>query len=705
MDVISPEKRLQTEIKKLNREIKRLKKDNEVLRIANDQASRTQAYIQKDSTRQVFYNNQLLKTYPYLLILTDEKLLTVMISDMFFRYSSDFDREEVRRGVPLREILSGVLPKYDLAILLEKCSTALAGLTVPSYLMRSVVNGKSVDWRITIKRMEKEDGGLAGLNIMFVDMTDVVNAMERAEEADKAKSNFLANMSHEIRTPMNAIVGMAEFILRDSADENAKRHAVRIQSAAHTLLAIINDILDFSKIESGKMELVSESYQLDHLIADLTSMVNARLQTKPVTFKTEINGDTPNLLCGDEVRLKQILINLLGNAMKFTHTGSITLAINYEKIDDFHCRLFFRVADTGIGIKPKDLANIFSSFTQVDTKRNRAVEGTGLGLAICRQLVKMMRGSLRVESEYGKGTTFSFDVISMVEGRQKLSDAKESGKTERTGSAFHATFCAPEATALVVDDNEMNLEVAEGILAPYKISVTRAMSGPEALNLFAANTFDIVFMDHMMPDMDGVEAMHRIRLMKSGEEIPIIALTANALSGASAEYKILGFQGFLAKPIDPVTMEKILQKWLPARLLRPLPKEQNEASPAPKASAPQQMESALARLIDENVALKYCMGNRAFLRKMLAAFRKNDKTKQLETFYRAQDWVNYRLIAHALKGNALTVGALQLSEHAKALEFAARDERTGEIAEKHEPFLAEYRVILDAIGELERKNA
>ena len=163
MDVISPEKRLQTEIKKLNREIKRLKKDNEVLRIANDQASRTQAYIQKDSTRQVFYNNQLLKTYPYLLILTDEKLLTVMISDMFFRYSSDFDREEVRRGVPLREILSGVLPKYDLAILLEKCSTALAGLTVPSYLMRSVVNGKSVDWRITIKRMEKEDGGLAGL--------------------------------------------------------------------------------------------------------------------------------------------------------------------------------------------------------------------------------------------------------------------------------------------------------------------------------------------------------------------------------------------------------------------------------------------------------------------------------------------------------------------------------------------------------------
>ncbi len=704
MDVISPEKRLQSENKKLNREVKRLKKDNEVLRIANDQASRTQAYIQKDSTRQVFYNNQLLKTYPYLLILTDEKLQTVMISDIFFRYNKAFDKEEIRRGVPLREVLDGVLPKYDLAILLEKCSSALAGLTVPSYLMRSMVTGKNVDWRITIKRMEKEDGGFAGLNIMFVDMTDAVNAMERAEEADKAKGNFLANMSHEIRTPMNAIVGMAEFILRDSADENAKRHAVRIKSAARTLLAIINDILDFSKIESGKMELINDSYQLNHLIDDLTSMVNARLQAKPVVFKTEINGDTPNLLYGDEVRLKQILINLLGNAMKFTHTGSITLGINYEKMDADHCRLFFRVTDTGIGIKPNDLKNIFSSFTQVDTKRNRSVEGTGLGLAICRQLVTMMKGSLHVESEYGKGTSFSFDVVTGVDGRQKLSEAKEEG-TGIAGNAFRATFCAPEARALVVDDNEMNLEVAEGILAPYKVSVVRAMSGPEALRHYAANTFDIIFMDHMMPDMDGVEAMRRIRLMKGGEDAVVIALTANALSGAAAEYKTLGFQGFLAKPIDPKSMERVLQTFLPPRLIRPLTEETAAPSSDAAPSASPQTGTVLANLIDEKVALQYCMDNRAFLKKMLAAFRKNEKTKQLEAFYRMQDWPNYRIVAHSLKGNALTIGALQFSEHAKELEFAARDERTGDIMQKHEPFLAEYRAILDAIQELESKNA
>ena len=536
-------------------------------------------------------------------------------------------------------------------------------------------------------------------------MTDVVNAMERAEEADKAKSNFLANMSHEIRTPMNAIVGMAEFILRDSADENAKRHAVRIQSAAHTLLAIINDILDFSKIESGKMELMNDSYQLDHLIADVSSMVNARLQSKPVTFKTEIDGGIPNLLYGDEVRLKQILINLLGNAMKFTHTGSITLGINYEKIDNSHCRLFFRVADTGIGIKPENLKNIFSSFTQVDTRRNRAVEGTGLGLAICRQLVKMMRGSLRVESEYGTGTTFFFDIISMIEGSQRLSDTKDDDRTESAGSAFSATFCAPGAKALVVDDNEMNLEVAEGILAPYKISVVRAMSGPEALKRFGENRFDVIFMDHMMPDMDGVETMHRIRLMDGGEEAVVIALTANALSGAAAEYKLLGFQGFLAKPIEPKNMEKILQKWIPARLIRPLDKEQAEAPAALESPAPTQAGTALANLIDEKVALKYCMGNRVFLRKMLAAFRKNEKTAQMEAFYLAQDWENYRLVAHSLKSNALTVGALPLSEHAKELEFAARDEHADEIREKHGPFLAEYRAILDAIEASEPKSS
>ncbi len=689
-------KHLQLENKKLRREVKRLEKNTELLRIANEQAARTQAYIRKDSMRQAFYNDQLLKTSPYLLMLTNAELTTVMTSDVFFAYTDAFTKEMIERGVPLRDAMAAILAGDDLEKLLQKCEEAVQGMDVEPYLLRTFIDGEKTDWHITIKRMIDNNVNV-GINILFVDMTEIVDAMERAEEADRAKSNFLANMSHEIRTPMNAISGMTEFILRDSSDEVAKRHATMIKSASKTLLAIINDILDFSKIESGKMELIEDTYQMASLINDVAVMTEIRLAKKPVKLKSEIDPDIPNLLIGDEVRLKQILINLLGNAVKFTNHGEITLKMGSEKVDDSQCRITVAVSDTGIGIRESDLGSIFSSFTQVDTKRNRSVEGTGLGLAISQRLIRMMGGTIQVESVYGKGTTFSFDILSRVESWERVGKIEERIHNV-TETAFQVNFSAPDARILVVDDNEMNLDVVEGILAPYDIKIVRALSGAESMVKFSQQEFDIIFMDHMMPVMDGVEAMKKIRKMPGGKETAIIALTANALSGAAMEYKALGFQDFLAKPIEPQDMDRILRRYLPEEIIQPVDEtalSSSKSAPETVVGMPAVASTEVA--IDIEKGLKYCMGNKKFYRKMLKAFAQNEKIRDLETLFGAKDWDNYRIAVHSVKGNALTIGAVSISEHAKALEFAVKEDRIPYIEENHAAFLVEYRTIVEAL--------
>ncbi|MBQ9342147.1 MAG: response regulator, partial [Lachnospiraceae bacterium] len=373
-------------------------------------------------------------------------------------------------------------------------------------------------------------------------------------------------MSHEIRTPMNAITGFADIILRDSKDEVARENASFIASAAKTLLAIINDVLDFSRIESGKLSIVNENYNTVSLLSDVSAIIRIRLIGKRVSLDVNISPAFPSELIGDEIRIKQVLINLLNNAVKYTQEGYIILSLDYEKIDEKKCRIIASVTDTGIGIKEEDLCKLFESFTQVDTRKNKNEEGTGLGLAIAKRLVNMMGGDLRVESVYGQGSKFTFDFINEVSSWEGIGEFEEA-LHYREPELFRTSMTAKDAKILVVDDNSVNLRVMEGLLMPYGIKPTCVESGIASIRCAERMKFDIIFMDHMMADMDGYEAMNKIHSIEGCENVPVIVFTANALSGARQEYIKMGFDDFIAKPVSPVDIDNVLRKFLREELI------------------------------------------------------------------------------------------------------------------------------------------
>ncbi|MBR1568427.1 MAG: response regulator [Lachnospiraceae bacterium] len=397
---------------------------------------------------------------------------------------------------------------------------------------------------------------------------ELVIASERAIAASEAKSSFLSNVSHEIRTPINAVLGMNEMILRECEDKNILAYSESVRTAGNTLLGLVNDILDFSKIEAGKMEIIPVDYDLSSVINDLVNMIQTKVDDKGLKLEIDINRNIPKLLNGDEVRIKQIVTNLLTNAVKYTEKGTVTFCIRYDRLPDDpdSVLLKFYVKDTGIGIKKEDIKKLFSKFERIEEERNRNIEGTGLGMSITKRLLEMMDSSLVVESIYGLGSKFSFHLKQRVVKWEEIGDYEAAYKASiGRREKYHERFRAPKAEILVVDDTEMNLEVFKSLLKKTAVKVDTAISGDDGLTLAYDKKYDIIFLDHMMPEKDGIETLHELRSRPKDPNIktPVICLTANAISGAREYYISEGFDNYLTKPVDSEKLENMILEYLP----------------------------------------------------------------------------------------------------------------------------------------------
>lgn len=385
-----------------------------------------------------------------------------------------------------------------------------------------------------------------------------------AEKANRAKSDFLANMSHEIRTPINSVIGMNEMVIREAKEGNILEYAKNIEYASKSLLSLINDILDFSKIESGRMEIVDADYELSSFLMNIVNMAQVKAQAKKLAFHVEVDESLPVVLCGDEVRVRQVIENILSNAIKYTREGSVTLSVKPKGGADAFL-LEVSVRDTGIGIQKENLEKLFKDFERLDLARNRNVEGTGLGLAITKRLTEQMHGDISVESTYGEGSCFTVTVPQGVKDARPIGDFKQTYREFIAKSAEKKeSFTAPDAKVLVVDDNNMNLLVAKKLLGRTKVQVTTCQSGEECLAIMQKEHFDVILLDHMMPEMDGVETLARSKNLEGNlcGDTPVIALTANAIQGAREEYIRLGFDDYLSKPIEPKLLEEVLRKYI-----------------------------------------------------------------------------------------------------------------------------------------------
>ena len=553
------------------------------------------------------------------------------------------------------------------------------------------------------------------------------DASNAAMAANQAKSQFLAQMSHEIRTPINAVLGMNEMILRESKDNDILDYSANIRSAGRTLLSLINSILDFSKIEDGKMEIIPVRYDTLTLIDELVNMISERATKRGLDFLTEIDSSLPRSFYGDDMRIRQIIMNLLTNAVKYTPAGSVTLSISGKLIDENNFELRVQVIDTGIGIRDEDREKLFTSFQRLDVEKNRNIEGTGLGIVIVQKLLTMMNSQLEISSTYGKGSNFSFKLVQRIIDKTPIENYNEH-QAQRLHETTEKRFLkATGVKVLAVDDSSMNLKVISGLLKRNGIVPDLADSGAQCIEMAKKNFYHIIFLDHMMPGMNGVDTF---KFLKSNrivdDKTAVVMLTASAIAGMKEKYLREGFDDYLSKPIEVDELEKILEAHLPKELVtfevehkenisvekisvEEVPSVDEKISVEEVPDVEEKISDAeaddtftdearkifaeICPDVDLDTGLGYCMESKSFFVEMLNEFVADDKPEKIQAAFDAQDVKNYQIFVHALKSSAFLIGAMDLGERAKSLELAAKDNNVDEILNNHDNLMAEYKKI------------
>lgn len=643
----------------------------------------------------------------------------ILVALLPFAYATLYSSKQVMRYVCLLSVISTVLVVY-IGYYFGLCDANMALLTIKS-LNGYVVGGKFMLTEInsnpalTLMLFFVMPRCLIYIAYMFVcssifhvvsgslEKARLTSELEKAkleaEKANRAKSRFLAHMSHEIRTPINAILGMNEMIIRESTESNIRDYAYDVKDASVLLLSIINDILDSSKLESGKMEIVAGNYEMGSLLNDLYNMIGIKAKEKGLELVFDIEPTIPAGYFGDDKIIRQILMNLLTNGIKYTDKGKVRLKVTGSADGDNEI-LHFEVSDTGIGIRQEDIGKLNDEFQRFDMERNKNVEGTGLGMNIVSQFLKLLGSQLTIESEYGKGSSFSFDLVQKIINKNQIGEFRKKSSGANDTRNERKQFFAPEAKVMVVDDNKMNLKVFSNLLKHTQMQIREVESGNECIRILEKERFDLVFLDHMMPGMDGIDTLHAIREQNLCEGVPVIMLTANNIVGERERFIKEGFDDFLSKPIIPAKLEDIILTYLPEHLVL-----KNEVSV--DKTLVQQNEKSLMDRLQENLpeinfekGMTTCSNDRDFYLELLQDFTSLPIEEELLGYVKNNDYKNYCIKIHSYKNSAYSIGATELGDLAFEMEKLTKEGFSANLWQIQDSFMEKFKNICNSYAQV-----